>query len=296
MSDGPARKPEWLRIRLNTSPSYVFLKRLVREEGLHTVCEEARCPNLQECWGGHRTASFMILGDTCTRRCRFCAVKTGLPRVVDRQEPERVAQAVKRMGLAHAHVTMVNRDDLPDGGASLMAATVRAIRRDNPGCSIEVLASDFMGDAEAIRRVVESRPDILSHNLETVRRLTPLVRSRSDYDRSLGFLRQVRENDPATVTKSSLMLGLGESFDEVLEAMRDLREVGTDMLNLGQYLQPSRTNLPVVRYWMPEEFARLRILALRQGFRHCESGPLVRSSYHAAQQLQDLQRNPIPAG
>ncbi len=296
MSDAPARKPEWLRIRLNTSPSYVFLKRLVREEGLHTVCEEARCPNLQECWGRHRTASFMILGDTCTRRCRFCAVKTGLPRAVDRQEPERVAQAVKRMGLVHAHVTMVNRDDLSDGGASLMAATVRAIRRDNPGCSIEVLASDFMGDPGAIRQVVESRPDILSHNLETVRRLTPLVRSRSDYDRSLGFLRLVRESDPATVTKSSLMLGLGESFDEVLEAMRDLREAGTDMLNLGQYLQPSRTNLPVVRYWTPGEFARLRIQALSLGFRHCESGPLVRSSYHAGQQLQDLQRNPIPAG
>jgi lipoic acid synthetase len=288
MSDAVERKPEWLRIRLNTSPSYVFLKRLVREQGLHTVCEEALCPNLQECWGRHRTASFMILGDTCTRRCRFCAVKTGLPRVVDRQEPERVAQAVKRMGLEHAHLTMVNRDDLRDGGASLMAATVRAIRRDNPDCSIEVLCSDFMGNPQAIRRVVESRPDILSHNLETVRRLTPLVRSRSDYDRSLEFLRLVRESDPATLTKSSLMLGLGESFEEVREAMRDLREVGTDMLNLGQYLQPSRTHLPVVRYWRPEEFARLRVLALRLGFRHCESGPLVRSSYHAGQQFQDL--------
>jgi lipoic acid synthetase len=192
------------------------------------------------------------------------------------------------MGLQHAHVTMVNRDDLRDGGASLMAATVRAIRRDNPGCSIEVLCSDFMGDPEAIRLVVESRPDILSHNLETVRRLTPLVRSRSDYDRSLAFLRLVRESDPATVTKSSLMLGLGESLDEVLEAMHDLREAGTDMLNLGQYLQPSRTHLPVACYWSPEEFARLRVLALRLGFRHCESGPLVRSSYHAGQQLRDL--------
>jgi lipoic acid synthetase len=295
VSDAVERKPEWLRIRLNTSPSYVFLKRLVRAEGLHTVCEEARCPNLQECWGRHRTASFMILGDTCTRRCRFCAVRTGLPRAVDRQEPERVARAVKRMGLEHAHVTMVNRDDLRDGGASLMAATVRAIRGDNPGCSIEVLCSDFMGDPEAIRLVVESRPDILSHNLETVRRLTPLVRSRSDYDRSLAFLRLVRESDPATVTKSSLMLGLGESFDEVLEAMRDLRGAGTDMLNVGQYLQPSRTHLPVVRYWRPEEFARLRVLAFRLGFRHCESGPLVRSSYHAGQQFQEL-RGPTPAG
>jgi lipoic acid synthetase len=290
VSDPVQRKPEWLRIRLNTTPSYAFLKRLVREEGLHTVCEEARCPNLQECWGRHRTASFMILGDTCTRRCRFCAVKTGLPRAVDRQEPERVALAVKRMSLQHAHITMVNRDDLPDGGASLMAATVRAVREANPGCSIEVLCSDFLGDPAAIQLVVESRPDILSHNLETVRRLTPLVRSRSEYDRSLAFLRRVRETDPAAVTKSSLMLGLGESLEEVVQAMGDLREVGTDMLNLGQYLQPGRTQLPVVRYWTPEEFARLRELAFRLGFRHCESGPLVRSSYHAAQQLQDLRR------
>jgi lipoic acid synthetase len=290
VSSLPERKPEWLHIRLNTSPSYVFLKRLVREEGLHTVCQEARCPNLQECWGSHRTASFMILGDTCTRRCRFCAVKTGMPRVVDRLEPGRVAQAVRRMNLRHAHVTMVNRDDLPDGGASLMAATVLAIRRENPDCSIELLCSDFMGDPQAIRRVVDSRPDILSHNLETVRRLTPLVRSRSDYDRSLDFLRQVRNLDPATVTKSSLMLGLGESYDEVVQAMHDLRAAGTDMLNLGQYLQPGRTQLPVVRYWPPEDFARLRVLALRLGFRHCEAGPLVRSSYHAGQQLQDLRQ------
>ena len=290
MSSLPERKPEWLHIRLNTSPSYVFLKRLVREEGLHTVCEEARCPNLQECWGSHRTASFMILGDTCTRRCRFCAVKTGLPRAVDRLEPARVAQAVRRMDLRHAHVTMVNRDDLPDGGASLMAATVLAIRGENPDCSIELLCSDFMGDPQAIRLVVDSRPDILSHNLETVRRLTPLVRSRSDYDRSLGFLRQVRSLDPATVTKSSLMLGLGESYDEVVQAMHDLRGAGTDMLNLGQYLQPGRTQLPVVRYWTPEDFARLRVLALRLGFRHCEAGPLVRSSYHAGQQFQDLRQ------
>jgi lipoic acid synthetase len=285
----PGRKPEWLHIRLATTPSYTFLKRLVREEGLHTVCEEARCPNLQECWGRHRTASFMILGDTCTRRCRFCAVKTGLPREVDRREPERVAQAVKRMSLEHAHITMVNRDDLADGGASLLAATVRAVRRENPGCSIEVLASDFLGDPQAIRLVVASRPDILSHNLETVRRLTPLVRSRSDYDRSLAFLRLARESDPALVTKSSLMLGLGESREEVVQAMRDLRAVGTDMLNLGQYLQPGRTQLPVARYWTPEEFAGLRAQAFRLGFLHCEAGPLVRSSYHAGQQFRELQ-------
>jgi lipoic acid synthetase len=290
MSGAPERKPEWLRIRLNTTPSYVFLKRLVREEGLHTVCEEARCPNLQECWGTHRTASFMILGDTCTRRCRFCAVKTGLPRAVDQQEPEKVAEAARRMGLEHAHVTMVNRDDLPDGGASLVAATVRAIRREMPGCSVEALCSDFMGDPQAIGLVVASRPDILSHNLETVRRLTPRVRSRSDYDRSLEFLRTVRRLDPGTVTKSSLMLGLGESNDEVVQALRDLRAAGTDILNLGQYLQPSLTHLPVARYWPPEEFARLRSLALGLGFQHCEAGPLVRSSYHAGRQYQDFRR------
>jgi len=288
-------KPEWLHIRLQTTPSYVFLKRLVLEEGLHTVCQEARCPNLQECWGAHRTASFMILGDTCTRRCRFCAVRTGLPRAVDRQEPERVARAVRRMGLAHAHLTMVNRDDLPDGGAALMAATVRAIRRENPACSVEVLTSDFLGDGQAIRRVVESRPDIFSHNLETVRRLTPLVRSRSDYDRSLDFLRRVREADPAMVTKSSLMLGLGESLAEVEQAMRDLRASGTDVLNLGQYLQPGRTQLPVARYVKPEEFAGLRRLAYELGFLHCEAGPLVRSSYHAGQQYGALRQRPAEA-
>jgi len=265
-------KPEWLHIRLQTTPSYVFLKRLVLEEGLHTVCQEARCPNLQECWGAHRTASFMILGDTCTRRCRFCAVRTGLPRAVDRQEPERVARAVRRMGLAHAHVTMVNRDDLPDGGAALMAATVRAIRRENPACSVEVLTSDFLGDGQAIRRV-----------------------ARSDYDRSLDFLRRVREADPAMVTKSSLMLGLGESLAEVEQSMRDLRASGTDVLNLGQYLQPGRTQLPVARYVKPEEFAGLRRLAYELGFLHCEAGPLVRSSYHAGQQYGALRQRPAEA-
>ena len=189
----PQRKPQWLKIKLNTTESYAAVKNLVRAEGLHTVCEEARCPNLHECWGAHRTASFMILGDTCTRRCRFCAVSTGIPGEVDRLEPLRVAAAVLRMGLKHAHVTMVNRDDLPDGGASMMAATIRAIRARTPECSVEVLTSDFMGSREAIAAVMESAPDIMSHNVETVRRMTPLVRSRSSYDRSLSFLRTARE-------------------------------------------------------------------------------------------------------
>ena len=205
------RKPEWLKTSLRTSRDFAELKGLMRGQGLHTVCEEAHCPNIHECWGAFRTASFMILGDVCTRRCRFCAVKTGLPTAVDRLEPRRVAESVRHMGLRHAHVTMVNRDDLADGGASLMAETVRAIRELAPGCSIEVLTSDFMGNPDSIRTVVESGPDITSHNLETVRRLTRAVRSRSDYDRSLQFLRLAKELAPERVTKSSLMLGLGET-------------------------------------------------------------------------------------
>jgi len=285
------RKPPWFKIRLNTSESYVGIKRLVRAEGLHTVCEEARCPNLHECWGTHGTASFMILGDVCTRRCRFCAVGTGLPLAVDLLEPMRVAASVMKMGLKHAHVTMVNRDDLADGGASVMAATVRAIRARVPGCSVEVLTSDFLGSREAIAAVVDSRPDIVSHNVETVRRLTPRVRSRSTYDRSLSFLRTARELDPGAVVKSSIMLGLGETRDEVLEALDDLRAVDTDIVNLGQYLQPTRTHVPVQKYWTPEEFAELREQALARGFLHCESGPMVRSSYHAGEQYDSFRTN-----
>jgi len=288
MADARAsqRKPEWLKIRLNTTESYAAVKNLVRTEELHTVCQEARCPNLHECWGAHRTASFMILGDICTRRCRFCAVGTGLPGAVDKLEPLRVAAAVMRMGLAHAHVTMVNRDDLEDGGASMMAATVRAIRARVPACSIEVLTSDFMGSRESIRVVVESAADVVSHNVETVRRLTPLVRSRSSYDRSLEFLRIARDLDPDCVTKSSIMLGLGETRDEVVATLDDLREASVDMVNIGQYLQPTRNNLPVSRYWHPDEFAELKEIAMEKGFLYCESGPLVRSSYHAGEQYE----------
>jgi lipoyl synthase len=285
-TDRPGKLPEWFRIRLNTSDSYRAVKGLVRGEGLHTVCEEARCPNLHECWGSHRTASFMILGDTCTRRCRFCAVKTGLPDAVDSLEPLRVASSVARMGLSHAHVTMVNRDDLPDGGASVVAATVRQIRARSPECTVEVLTSDFMGSREAIRVVVESRPEILSHNIETVRRLTPRVRSRSSYDRSVEFLRAAKQMAPEGITKSSIMLGLGEEKDEVLQAMDDLRAARVDIINIGQYLQPTRNHAPVHRYWTPEEFAGLRSAAMEKGFIHCESGPLVRSSYHADAQFK----------
>jgi len=287
----PGRKPPWFKIRLNTSESYVGIKKLVREEGLHTVCEEARCPNLHECWGTHGTASFMILGDICTRRCRFCAVGTGLPLAVDILEPMRVAASVMKMALKHAHVTMVNRDDLPDGGAAAMAATVRAIRARAPGCSVEVLTSDFMGSRESIGIVVASAPDIVSHNVETVRRLTPRVRSRSSYDRSLEFLRIARELDRGAVVKSSIMLGLGETRDEVLQTLDDLRAADADIVNIGQYLQPTKTNIPVQKYWSPDEFAELRDAAFQRGFLHCEAGPMVRSSYHAGEQYDNFRQN-----
>jgi lipoyl synthase len=293
MSDPAAshRKPEWLKIRLNTTDNYHFLKKLMRGEALHTVCEEARCPNLQECWGTLRTASFMILGDTCTRRCRFCAVSTGLPGAVDTLEPLRVAGAVEHLALKHVHVTMVNRDDLADGGASVMAATVRAIRYRAPQCSVEVLTSDFMGSEDAIRAVVESGPDIISHNVETVRRLTPRVRSRSSYDRSLEFLRIARRLAPGMVTKSSIMLGLGETPEEVEQTLGDLRACDVDVVNIGQYLQPTRNHIPVRRYWTPREFRRFKDIAMGKGFLYCEAGPFVRSSYHADAQFQGFQQH-----
>lgn len=285
------RKPEWLKIKLNTNYNFKYLKHLTQEERLHTVCEEARCPNIHECWGEHKTASFMILGDTCTRRCRFCAVKTGLPGAVDHTEPARVAASVARLDLRHVVITMVNRDDLADGGASVLAATVEQIREAAPECSVEVLSSDLMGDEQAIRTVCDSKPEIVSHNVETTRRLTPQVRSRSDYERSLRFLKVAKEIDPNAVTKSSMMLGLGETEEEILETMDDLLANDVSLLNLGQYLQPTRNNLPVQKYWTPAEFARLRGRALEKGFLHCEAGPLVRSSYHAGDQLEAYRRN-----
>lgn len=288
------RKPDWLKIQLNTNDNFKYLKNLMREERLTTVCEEARCPNIHECWGEHRTATFMILGDTCTRRCRFCAVKTGLPKTVDWTEPKRVADSVAQMGLRHVVITMVNRDELKDGGASVMAQTVRAIHHAAPECSVEVLTSDFMGDRDAIAEVVESKPEIFSHNIETIRRLTPQVRSRSDYDRSLGVLAAARELDPAAVVKSSMMLGLGERTEEIHEAMQDLLNHGVRVMNLGQYLQPTRRHLPVQKYWTPEEFGGLKEKALELGFLHCESGPLVRSSYHAGEDYESYRKKIHP--
>ena len=258
---------------------------MMREKNLHTVCEEARCPNIHECWAERRTATFMILGDTCTRACRFCAVKTGLPTELDLAEPERVADSVQLMNLKHVVVTAVARDDLKDGGATVFAETVRAIRRKNPFTSIEVLPSDMGGKEENLALLMDAKPDILNHNIETVRRLTPRVRARAKYDRSLEFLRRAKEMQPTIPTKSSLMVGLGETKEEIIEVMDDLRAYNVDIMTIGQYLQPSKSHLKVEKYYRPEEFAELREIALTKGFSHCEAGPLVRSSYHADEQV-----------
>ena len=279
------RKPDWLKIKLNTNKSYTSLKKLMREKGLNTVCEEAKCPNIHECWSERKTATFMILGDTCTRGCRFCAVKTGLPNELDWGEPERVADSVAIMGLKHAVVTAVARDDLKDGGAAVFAETVRAIRRKNPGCTIEILPSDMKGDYESLSMLMVSGPDIFNHNIETVRRLTKRVRARATYDRSLQLLQRVKNIAPQTPTKSSIMVGLGETKAEIIEAMDDLLAHDVDIMTIGQYLQPTTKHLFVERYYHPEEFAELKDIALEKGFRHCESGPLVRSSYHADEQV-----------
>lgn len=279
------RKPEWLKIKLNTNESYTGLKKLMRKENLHTVCEEAHCPNIHECWGSRRTATFMILGAVCTRACRFCAVKTGLPTELDWQEPERVADSVQLMNLKHVVVTAVARDDLKDGGAAVFAETIRAIRRKNPFTTIEVLPSDMGGKEENLRILMDAKPDILNHNIETTRRLTPRVRARAQYDRSLELLRRAREMSPNTPTKSSLMVGLGETKEEILQVMDDLRANDVDIMTIGQYLQPTRKHLKVVKYYSPDEFEELRQIALSKGFSHCEAGPLVRSSYHADEQV-----------
>jgi lipoic acid synthetase len=279
------RKPDWLKIKLNTNENYSGLKKMIREKQLHTVCEEAKCPNIHECWAVRRTATFMILGDVCTRACRFCAVKTGLPTELDWLEPERVADSVVQMNLKHVVITAVARDDLKDGGAGVFAETVRAIRRKSPLTSIEVLPSDMGGVYENLKTLLDTRPDILNHNIETVRRLSDRVRARAKYDRSLEFLRRAKEMQSDIPTKSSIMIGLGETKKEIIEAMDDLRENHVNILTIGQYLQPSKKHLPVIKYWTPAEFAALKEIALSKGFHHCEAGPLVRSSYHADEQV-----------
>jgi lipoyl synthase len=284
-SEGHLRKPEWLKIKLNTNENYTGLKKMMREKKLHTVCEEARCPNIHECWAVRRTATFMILGDVCTRACRFCAVKTGLPTELDWAEPERIADSVLLMNLKHVVITAVARDDLKDGGAAVFAETVRAVRRKNPFTSIEVLPSDMGGIEENLRTLMEAKPDILNHNIETVRRLTPRIRARAQYDRSLEFLRRAKEMLPDTPTKSSIMIGLGETKEEIIQAMDDLRLNHVDILTIGQYLQPTKKHLKVEKYYSPDEFKELKDIAMTKGFSHCEAGPLVRSSYHADEQV-----------
>lgn len=281
----PGRRiPEWIRVRVHEGEEYRQLKQLVRERRLHTVCEEARCPNIYDCWN-RRTATFMILGDVCTRACRFCAVTSGRPAELDMGEPLRVAESVAELGLRHAVITSVDRDDLRDGGSEIFARTIRAIRRRSPGTSIEVLTPDFQGDREAVRTVVEAGPDIFNHNTETVPRLYPRIRPRAVYANSLGLLAHVKELAPRMVTKSGVMVGLGEETEELLQVFRDMRQHRIDVLTVGQYLRPSQKHAEVVRYYRPEEFDDLRRQALAMGFEHVEAGPLVRSSYHADEQI-----------
>ncbi|UTR08775.1 lipoyl synthase [Evansella sp. LMS18] len=280
------RKPEWLKIKLNTNEEYTGLKKMMKEKKLNTVCEEAKCPNIHECWAERKTATFMILGSICTRACRFCAVTTGLPTELDLEEPERIAESVEQMGLKHVVITAVARDDLKDGGAYIFGETIRAVRRRNPFCSIEVLPSDMNGKYENLQTLMAAKPNILNHNIETVERLTPRVRARATYGRSLRFLQRAKEISPATPTKSSIMIGLGETKEEIIETMDDLRAHEVDILTIGQYLQPTKKHLKVQKYWSPQEFQELKDIALSKGFSHCESGPLVRSSYHADEQVQ----------
>ncbi|HYA98437.1 MAG TPA: lipoyl synthase [Methylomirabilota bacterium] len=279
-------RPDWLRVKFFGGENYQDLKRIMRTLGLHTVCESARCPNMGECWE-HRTATFMILGDVCTRSCGFCAVPSGKPAgPPDEEEPFRVAEAAERMGLRYAVVTSVNRDDQPGGGAAIFARTVAEIRRRVPGCKVEVLIPDFRGDWDALATVLAARPDVLNHNTETVPRLYRQVRKGALYERSLELLRRAKRSCPEIPTKTGLMLGLGEEKQEVLATLQDLAAQGTNILTLGQYLQPTRDHLRIVRYVLPGEFAEYKVLGEAMGFDHVESGPLVRSSYHAFEQAE----------
>lgn len=278
-------RPDWLKVRLPTGDDYFRLKGIMRDKGLHTVCEEARCPNVAECWG-QGTATFMILGDVCTRSCGFCAVKTGLPQFLDQDEPERVADAVEAMDLTHAVITSVNRDELPDGGAEIFARTIEAVRDRMPKTSIEVLIPDFKGSRSSLETVLGARPEILNHNVETVPRLYRHVRPGASFAQSVELLRRVKEIRTDIVSKTGVMLGLGESLDEVEAVMRELvDEAGVDVFTIGQYLQPTKEHLPVERFVHPDEFKELAERGSAIGFRHVESGPLVRSSYHAANQI-----------
>jgi lipoic acid synthetase len=283
MAVRPAEKPPWLKVKLPSGENYRFVRRVIDENRLHTVCESAHCPNMGECWGAG-TATLMILGNICTRSCGFCAVLTGRPTELDWEEPERVARAVELMKLQHCVITSVNRDELKDGGAEIWARTIRAIKTRCPGTTIEVLLPDFKGNWDALYRVLEEKPDVVSHNMETVRRLYRQVRPQAKYERSLEFIRRTKE--AGFRTKSGAMLGLGETHEEILELMQDLLENGCDVLTLGQYLQPTPAHLPVQRFVTPEEFAMYRQIGLQMGFDYVESGPLVRSSYHSERHVK----------
>jgi lipoic acid synthetase len=276
------KKPDWLRVKLPMGENYRHVRGLVDKYKLHTICESGNCPNMGECWGAG-TATFMILGNVCTRSCGFCAVATGRPSAVDKNEPEHVAESVKLMGVKHCVITSVDRDELKDGGSIIWKETIEAIRRVSPGTTIETLIPDFQGIAENIQRIIDVKPEIVSHNMETVRRLTKQVRIQAKYDRSLGVLKMLK--DGGCKTKSGIMLGLGETEEELVESMDDLVNVGVEILTLGQYLQPTKKHLPVLEFVHPDKFARYKEIALKKGFRYVESGPLVRSSYRAEQHL-----------
>ncbi|MGH7457764.1 MAG: lipoyl synthase [Longimicrobiaceae bacterium] len=282
-----ARKPEWLKVRAPGGVNYLRLQKLIRGQRLHTVCEEAHCPNIGECWESG-TATFMILGDVCTRACKYCAVAHGMPAGLDRDEPRRVTASVAAMGLEHAVITSVNRDELKDGGASIYAETIRQIHARVPGCTVEVLIPDFKGNEEALRTVVEAKPEILAHNLDTVERLMRWVRPGGRYWRSISLLGAVKRLDPGMLTKSAVILGMGESADEIHQTMKELREAAVDILTLGQYLRPSEHHIPLDRWVTPDEFHRWKEVGEGElGYRHVESGPLVRSSYHAKEQARE---------
>ncbi len=279
------KRPHWLKVKTSWGENYRRIKSLLAKSNLHTVCQEANCPNICHCFE-QGTATFLILGDVCTRGCKFCDVKRGVPLPVDEDEPKRVAQAVKELKLEYVVITSVTRDDLPDGGALIFARTVDEITTSIPNCQVEVLIPDFAGSLESLRMVLEAKPDVLNHNTETVKRLYPVVRKGADYQRSLDLLGNAKRIDKTTVTKSGMMLGLGESRDEIMELMNDLNDAGCDLLTMGQYLSPSEDHLPVAKFYHPDEFAEFKSIGEGMGFAHVESGPLVRSSYHAKEQAK----------
>jgi len=285
----PRRRPPWIRVKAPSGQTYEQVHDLMRSKTLHTVCEEAQCPNIGECWGSG-TATFLMMGDTCTRSCGFCDIKTGRPSPLDWAEPNRVAESVRAMNLRHVVITSVNRDERADGGAPIFAMVIKRIRQLQPGCSIEVLIPDFKGSEAALKIVIDAQPEILNHNVETVPRLFKKVQPQDRYEWALATLSNAKKMDPLVLTKSGIMVGLGESFDEVVDVMRDLAAIGVDILTIGQYLQPSKQHLPVERFYLPEEFDRFQEIGKELGFKWVESGPLVRSSYRAERQVRELSK------